>query len=1044
VTDHDSLHAYVDGELDDAAAAAFEAHLATCETCLAELPQLLALLEALDGAAQVARAPAPAEPEPAEPRPAGLAVVHGGRTAEAPAALRSRALDDHGTATRPGRRTRRWIGLGAALAAAAVVIFLAIQPPTPGHNVAGPEVASLEPVLGPTRSIAGRLDYPGADRYRALDAQRGAGPVNQADGLLQFQLSAQRAGNWHGVAVAALLAGDPERARQAFARAPSAPEVDADRAAMELTVGTSEALDRALDDVDRALAARPQLRSAIWNRALVLAALDLPLAAARELDRIVALGEPGWTNEARQRAAALRQSLVARRVRWQHATAARRPLIVDAVPVPDDAAQVTGYMTLTFYDAVRAAPSREAVEALLPLARKLDTAYRSDHLATYVQRVAASDFRVRKPLADRYRELLYGPPMPDAEVDAWLRRLEQAGAIADDIRLGTLVRVQRVARELDTYRKLADATGDPWFAAIAEQEAAAAELARGNVASAERRLRAAIEAAERERVVYRALALREQLVKLYTGVQRLAQAAEQARIEFHDAIATGEVAPESNALSELAAVNQNRYANGLSRAYTTELLERWQPEPGPSRQPSDSDCEMLQYARQSLASLALDQFDTDTARGLLASAPTCNKEYSALLNVQRAMFGSELYRLGRRQADADVARASLAALHQLTLSSAVQAFVDFIEGNLVADDDRAASARYLRDAIARADHHTDDRNFNVKARAYGFALLATSAGRAGDFGQVLDLVAENLEVARPARCALAIAHYAERTVVAFSDARGEVGGSYTADRRSGELDAGALVPDATITRLSDCERVAVLTRAPVLGAGRLLPSRIAWSYVLGGPATPGAAGSAAQAGGSRLVIANPEAPPELHLPPLGPYPDDLSRDATVLRGAEATPSRVLIAMRDAAVIEFHTHGFIGNDLTEASYLVLSPEPDRQYALTAGDVAQVQLAAAPLVILGACHAAASSRSLEGGMGLAEAFLRSGARAVIASPDAVPDLGATALFAAVRDRVLHGADPAVALRDERLRRLAQSPDDTWLSGVVVFERPGSASM
>jgi CHAT domain-containing protein len=163
----------------------------------------------------------------------------------------------------------------------------------------------------------------------------------------------------------------------------------------------------------------------------------------------------------------------------------------------------------------------------------------------------------------------------------------------------------------------------------------------------------------------------------------------------------------------------------------------------------------------------------------------------------------------------------------------------------------------------------------------------------------------------------------------------------------------------------------------------------------------------------------------------------------VLRGVEATPSRVLLAMRDASVIEFHTHGFIGNDLTEASYLVLSPELDRQYALTAADVAQVRLAAAPLVILGACHAAASSRSLVGGTGLAEAFLRSGARAVIASPDAVPDLGATALFAAVRDRVVRGADPAVALRDERSRRLAQSPDDTWLSGVVVFERPEHAS-
>jgi len=134
---------------------------------------------------------------------------------------------------------------------------------------------------------------------------------------------------------------------------------------------------------------------------------------------------------------------------------------------------------------------------------------------------------------------------------------------------------------------------------------------------------------------------------------------------------------------------------------------------------------------------------------------------------------------------------------------------------------------------------------------------------------------------------------------------------------------------------------------------------------------------------------------------------------------------------------FRSHGFIANDVSEASYLVLSPEVDGQYAMTARDVVQAKLDAAPLVILGACHAATSSRSLEGGMGLAEAFLRAGARAVVASPDAVPDLGAPAFFAAVRDRVAHGTDPAVAVRDERARLLASSPDNAWVAGIVVFE-------
>ena len=57
-------------------------------------------------------------------------------------------------------------------------------------------------------------------------------------------------------------------------------------------------------------------------------------------------------------------------------------------------------------------------------------------------------------------------------------------------------------------------------------------------------------------------------------------------------------------------------------------------------------------------------------------------------------------------------------------------------------------------------------------------------------------------------------------------------------------------------------------------------------------------------------------------------------------------------------------------------------------------------------------------------------------MIASPDAVQDRDALPFFSAIRDRVLAGADPAVALRDERMRRAA-SRDDAWVAGVVMFE-------
>lgn len=1043
MTEHcDSLHAYVDGELDEAERAAFESHLATCTTCIAELPRLLALLAALASAADVIRRP--------RPDGARLAVIPGGAT-EPPAAANPAAPPAAASPPAPRPRRTWWIaGVGGALAAAAALaVFLSLPHPGPA-DPAGPALAALDAAIGTRRPIEPRVTVPGADRFRPLDVQRSAAPGATAPvRLLDLERELEQAGRWHAAAVVALLAGDREHAARAFAQAPPGPEVDADRAALALLDGDRASLERALEDVDRALAARPDLPAALWNRALVLAALDMPLAAADDFDRVRSLGEPGWADDAGRRAADLRRAVAGHRELWKRVVDAKRALIVDATPVPDEvAAAIPGYTTLIFYDAVRAAPSRAAVEALLPLARRLDAAYRSDHLTAYAQHIAAADFARRKPLADGYRRMLYGPAMSSAEVDAFLRRLERGDA--DDIRLGALVRAGRAGGELDTYRKLAAAADDPWFTALAEQETAAAEMKRGSVAAAERRLRGAIEAARRERLTYRVLALRDQLVKLYNSMQRLGPAADQARLELHEAAAAGEGLSEANALNDLIAIELNRYANGLARAYLTEQIERAQSTAavGPTPFNDDYDCATRQYAFQSLAHLALDVFDPDRARDWLVRAPACGTADAVGLALQRALFAAELYRLGHRDGDARFARDSLAALARAELDPPARTFVELIRGNLLSEDDAEASRRHLRDAIAAADHRTDPHNLFVKARAYGFALLATGAGRAGDFAQVIDLVAEDLEVARPRRCAVAISHYAERTAVAYADARGEIAGRYTVRRTAAELDIPGLVPPDAIERLRACDRVAVMTRAPVLGAAHLLPPELAWSYVLGGSAAPGAAPGAAQTApagdASRLVVANPEAPPDLKLPPLNPYPADMARGATVLRGADATPTRVLQAMPDASVIEFHTHGFIGNDVTEASYLVLSPEPDRQYALTARDVAQVELARAPLVILGACHAAASSRSLEGGIGLAEAFLRSGARAVIASPDAVGDLGTAALFAAVRDRVMHGVDPAVALRDERLHRLSRSHDDAWVSGLVVFESPGTASM
>lgn len=1032
------LHAYVDGELDAHARVAFESHLATCDACGTELPRLLALLDALERAAGGApRAPT---------RTPHLMVVAADASADSSAA-EARPAEPHRTAARAHARMRRrsWMtGLAGAVALAAGLVIVVLLHPGLRDHPGAPVLRSLHSELGPTRGLEARLSYPGTEAYRPLDVQRGTGVHATASHVTRLAADLEQAGNWHGLAVASLLAGRRETAAQAFARAPSTPQVDSDRAAFEILDGSPAALERALEHVDRALAAEPDHAAARWNRALVLAALNLPLAAARELDRIGALGEPGWAGEARTRAALLRAAVVQRRTRWRQAYDAGLRLIEDGAAVPIELAEVTGTMTMRLYDAVRAAPSRERALALLPLAQALDAAYHRDRLASYVLRIAASDFRIRKPLADSYRALALGRPMASAaDADAFLSRLANAGA--DDLRLGTMIYTSRVAAHLEDYRRLAAAAADPWFTAIAEHETAKVEIARGQIAAAEHRLAEAIAFAQRERLAYRALLLEDELIKLHSGLL-LSQAAAEAAAEYREATSAGEWILEMRALTDLAAINQNRYANGLARAYLTELAER--ADSGLATGGSQAyDCARREYAYGSLANISVMLLDPGRAREEISRAPACEvqqmSEAQVVQILRNALVRSELYRFGHREDDARLARDSLAALRTASAASgpdahdahdAHDAMIAYIEGNLAIENDRALGQRSLREAIAKAGARTDE--LSVKARAYGFSLLALDAGRASEWGAVIATLAQTLEVPKPERCAVAIAVDAGRAVVAFSDARGQSDGRYVAARTSAELDVATLVPAGVVDRLRACERVVVLARAPVLGAGRLLPPDLAWSYRLKTSARPDSPPVASQ--GRRVVIANPLTPPELNLPPLGPLPDEPNRPGVVvLRGPEATPTRVQLAMRDASIIEFHTHGLFANDVLEPSYLVLSPELDRQYAMTAAEIAHVAFSAAPLVILGACHAATSSRSLEGGMGLAEAFLRSGARAVIASPDAIPDLGAHTFFAAVRERILHGADPAVAVRDERIRRRAASHDDAWVTGVVVFE-------
>ena len=143
------------------------------------------------------------------------------------------------------------------------------------------------------------------------------------------------------------------------------------------------------------------------------------------------------------------------------------------------------------------------------------------------------------------------------------------------------------------------------------------------------------------------------------------------------------------------------------------------------------------------------------------------------------------------------------------------------------------------------------------------------------------------------------------------------------------------------------------------------------------------------------------------------------------------------ALVDAGFVELHAHGQIDAAVSDVAHLVLSPEPDGRYALTAAALRQRPLRGRPIVILAACRAGAPGAYSHVAWGLPTALVAAGARAVIASRDPIADADAGAFFDDVRVRIAAGSPPAVALRDARAGWRQAHPDAAWVGGLMVFQ-------
>jgi tetratricopeptide (TPR) repeat protein len=268
----DDLPRFLDEELDDDHAAIFRRHLGVCHACPSRLAQAfltdVMTHEALSTPVVLSK-------------PVALAAARATeRSTDVLAALRH-------------RRRNMLLAFGG-LAAAALALLV------PGWLDRGPASPALA-LDTPYRSIEGQLGYAGLEGHRPLVRERG-GAIASARGARREQTLArlEQAGDHHGLAVAALIEGRLDEAARQFEQARPSAVVLADRAALALARNDPR---RALILSEQALAESPRLPAAMWNRAMALERLARHGDAVGAFRAVAALEQPGWSEEARRRAA---------------------------------------------------------------------------------------------------------------------------------------------------------------------------------------------------------------------------------------------------------------------------------------------------------------------------------------------------------------------------------------------------------------------------------------------------------------------------------------------------------------------------------------------------------------------------------------------------------------------------------------------------------------------------------------------------------------------------------------------------------------------
>jgi cellulose synthase operon protein C len=961
---HDRVHAFADGELSPDEAASFREHLAGCASCQSELEDILQL----------------------------QALGHAERSAQLAAA---------GVTPLPLQRRRRVFAVASTLVAAAAALAVFVRVQGQGELLA----------IGDVRHLEARSSYAAADRYRRYDVDR-ASIVQHDRPSLKVMAKLEEKGDWRGLAAAYLLAGDREQAAAALEKAGHSPEVDNERAVLALEKGDFES---AIVLCDSALRQRPSMTQALWNRAIAERELGLTNQAAHSFGEVAAKSEAGWADEARQRQAALQKQADADKAAYDALNTAGDKMIAGGPVLSSEMARLSsGDARFFLAEAVRTATTRERVLSLLPLAQEIDRIDHNDYLERYVRETAQADFTVRAPLAAAYLPLEQGKTPDDTKAqEALIERFRKAGQkdlVVAGLRARNLAMVH-----VDEFRRLTHELGDPSFIGIAEYYAAAAQLARNDVAGAVQTLLANLAECDRGGGLEERCARNERtLVPALVEMHRVAEARQHALAGWARARRIGNRDVQFDLLVGLTEIHllANRFA--LVRAYSSELGLR-KPE----------DKEVQRYVHETRA--AADVYNLQPA--------LAHDELAAIAKAGGSLDGNGLWaladlaHLGITPAERQLGLGSIDKLRHLPeIVDSNRAMLDFLEGRLVVTTEKERGNKLLRAAIAAGDRIGRDDADAQKARAFGYSTLIAESASASNWPEAIRLLAEDARLPAPERCTLGVATDNERNISVAIGPDGIPRGSMTS-RAAAQLDAAHFVPAEQVAALSACPIVAVVARPPLYGSTDLLPQTIAWSYRVGH------ATSDKPVAGKRLVISDVEPPANLGLARLASWRSQ-ETSSVELKGAAATPSRVLGELVGASEIVFNAHGIVDTGQSDATMLALSPDAGGRWELGVAELRGAHLKGAPLVVLAACNGGELIvPSPHAPNSLPVAFLDAGARAVLASSEAISDADAGSFFDGIRRRAADGAALPVALRDEKTAWEAKGA--SWTQRVMLFE-------